>query len=141
MHNMPVHAKATKLLLLDTQLNRQRSRSSKQKKAAQQRAAYASQIAEKREYRRLQKANSRAKQSDEEWAAAKAKDHARKARATPEQLSQQQMARALRTATGLLADANRLQHKKISTNRKFSKVTSSLMVGVMFKIMLHMMEY
>ena len=48
----------------------------KQKKAAQQRTAYVSQIVENCEYRRLQKANNRVKQSDEEWAAAKAKDYA-----------------------------------------------------------------
>jgi len=53
---------------------------------------------DKREYRRLQKANSRAKQSAEERAAAKAKIHAQKASATSEQLSREQMARALRTA-------------------------------------------
>lgn len=97
-------------LVADRQANRvavasHRSKQTEEKKeeerlsnAAQHRAAYASNILKQREYRRIQKAKSRAWQTPDQKAAVQAKAEARKAELTADQRQQQKRAQSIRSA-------------------------------------------
>jgi len=154
LHNVPVHAKATKLLSLDIQLNRQKSRSSKPSKRTllsiklrmqvklwtsvsigdcKKQTAEPSNLLRRGQLQRLKFMLKKQVQPQSSFLGNKWQEP-----------YAQLDAEFIHTAMGSLAEwanIDRWQHKKTITNRKISKVTLSLMVGVMFRIMSHMMEY